>query len=260
MISLNTIYNEINIVTMKKMDNESIDGIITSPPYNYSKKRKDNYYNTGYSEIDNLTSDDYLRVRTNEFKEFSRILKKRGVICYNLSYMHENPILPSLLVTKVHEETNLTLADVVYWKKSNSIPFQTSPNKLSRIVEPIYVFVHKENLSDFKANKEVSKTNEKTGQSFYKKYDNFIEAKNNDGFKSTLKAVYSIELIQKLINIYFPNGSVVYDPFMGSGTTALACLENNILYIGSEMKIEHFESSLERISFYKKKYVLDTSN
>ncbi len=247
-MKVNKIYNEINIVTMKRMDSEVLDGIICSPPYNISSKRKDNYYNSGYSEVDNLTSDEYLRVRINEFKEFSRILKKRGVICYNISYMHENPILPNLLVTKVHEETDLTIADVIYWKKSNSMPFQSSPNKLSRTVEPIYVFVHKDSLSNFKANKEISKKNERTGQLFYKKYDNFLEAKNNDRFKSDLKAVYSTELVKKLIHIYYPKNSLIYDPFLGSGTTALGCIEEGLNYLGSEMKEEFYKIALERIN------------
>jgi site-specific DNA-methyltransferase (adenine-specific) len=224
-----------------------VSGIVTSPPYNISSKRKDYYYNTGYSDIDNLTSEEYLKIRVNEFKEFSRILVKGGVICYNISYMHQNPILPNLLISKIHEETDLTIADTIYWKKSNSIPFQTSPNKLSRIVEPVYVIVHKENLANFKANKEVSKVNPRTGQSFYKKYDNYIEARNNDGYKTTLKAVYSTELVKKLIEIYYCPGSLIYDPFMGSGTTAIACIEKHLNYIGSEMKEEYYNLSNKRI-------------
>ena len=47
-------------------------------------------------EFDNLTEEDYLEVRTNEFKEFSRIMNDKGVICYNISYHNENPILPTL--------------------------------------------------------------------------------------------------------------------------------------------------------------------
>lgn len=246
-MDINKIYNEVNIVTMKNMPNDFIDGIITSPPYNISKRRKDMYYNTGYSDIDNLTSDEYLKVRVNEFKEFSRILKKGGVICYNLSYIHENPILPNLLVSKVHEETDLTLGDVIYWKKNNSIPFQTSPNKLSRIVEPIYIFVHKSSVSNFKANKEVSKVNPKTNQKFYRKYDNYLEAKNNDGYKTALKAVYSVELVEKIINIYFKRGSLIYDPFMGSGTTSIGCIKSGCNYIGSEIKTEFFNDCLNRI-------------
>ena len=58
---INNIYNEINIVNMKSMLDNFVDGIITSPPIIHPPKR-DYYYNTmGYSEIDNLSSDEYLR-------------------------------------------------------------------------------------------------------------------------------------------------------------------------------------------------------
>ena len=70
---------------MSRLLDKSISGIITSPPYNITSKRKDVYYNNGYSDIDNLTEDEYLTTRTNEFIEFSRILEDKGVICYNIS-------------------------------------------------------------------------------------------------------------------------------------------------------------------------------
>ena len=143
---INQIFCEDNIVTMSKMPDKSISGIITSPPYNLGTKRKDCYYNNGYSELDGLSENDYLEVRTNEFKEFSRVINDTGVICYNISYAKENPILPTLLVAKIHNETDLTIADIICWKKPNAIPFQTSPTKLSRITELIYVFVKKKQL------------------------------------------------------------------------------------------------------------------
>jgi site-specific DNA-methyltransferase (adenine-specific)/modification methylase len=245
---INQIFNENNIDTMSRMDTGSIDGVITSPPYNISSKRKDMYYNTGYSDIDNHTPEEYLEIRVSEFKEFQRIIKDDGVVLYNISYIHENPSLPYQLINKVIGDTDFTMADVIYWKKNNAIPFQTSPTKLSRIVEPVYVFVKKHRLSDFKTNKEISKVNKKTGQNFYKNYTNFIEAKNNDGFKSTLKAVYSTDLVTKLIDIYFPTGSIIYDPFMGSGTTALSCKMKNCKYIGSEIKEEYYNQSIFRLS------------
>ncbi len=238
---MNKIYNESNLLTMKRLLNKSIDGIICSPPYNITTKRKDIYYNNGYSDNDNLTEEEYLEVRTNEFKEFSRIISDRGVICYNISYHNENPILPTLLISKIHNETDLTIADIITWKKSNAIPFQTSPTKLSRLCELVYVIVKKEHLHDFITNKEISKINEKTNQKFYKNYVNIIEAKNNDGVKCKLKASYSEEFVEKLMNIYFPEESLIYDPFMGIATTARACKKNNRNFIGSELDKEHYE-------------------
>lgn len=229
------------------MPDNFIDGVICSPPYNISTTRSDMYYNTGYAEFDNLSEEEYLEVRLNEFKEFQRVVKDNGVVLYNLSYTHENPILPNLLVTKIHQETDLTLADIIYWKKSNAIPFQTSPTKLSRIVEPVYVFVRKEHLSNFVTNKMVSKINEKTKQKFYKNYLNFIEAPNNDQNKAPLKALYSTDLVCQLIDVYFPTGSLIYDPFMGSGTTARACVKMGRDYLGSELKEEHYDFAIKSL-------------
>lgn len=243
----NQFFNENNLETMVRIPDKFIDGIITSPPYNITSKRKDVYYNNGYSDIDNLSQEEYLEMRTNEFNQFSRILKDDGVICYNISYHNENPILPTLLMSKIHQETNLTVADIITWKKSTAIPFQTSPTKLSRISELVYIIVKKEQLHSFKTNKQISKINEKTGQKFYRNYTNLIEAKNNDGIKCKLKASFSEDFVNKLIEIYFPVNSIIYDPFMGIGTTARACIKSNRNYIGSELDKEHFDISLSLI-------------
>ena len=248
----NIIYNEDCKITLKRLKDKSIDGVITSPPYNINTERSDCYYNNGYSELDGLSESDYLEVRTNEFKEFSRVMNDTGVICYNISYAKENPILPTLLIAKIHNETDLTIADIICWKKPNAIPFQTSPTKLSRITELIYVFVKKEHLHTFKTNKEVSKVNEKTGQKFYKNYVNYIEARNNDGYQCQLKASFSQDLVNQLINIYFPKGSLIYEPFTGIGTTQLSCIENECDYIGSELVKDHYEIALKRVGEKRK--------
>lgn len=252
-MQINKIFNENCYDTLKKFPDQFIDGIITSPPYNINTERSDCYYNNGYSDLDGLSESDYLDVRLEEFKEFGRVLKDKGVICYNISYSKENPILPTLLVASIHNNTNLTLADIIVWKKPNAIPFQTSPTKLSRITELVYIFVKKDFLHTFETNKEVSKINEKTNQKFYKNYTNFIEAKNNDGYKCKLKASYSQELVDKLIFIYFKHGSLIYDPFIGIGTTALSCIRNGCDYVGSELDGEHFEIAIQRINNYDNK-------
>ena len=246
-MTINQIYNQPNMTTMLGMPDNFLDGVITSPPYNITSKRKDVYYNNGYSNIDGLSEEEYIQTRIDEFKQFERIVKDEGVILYNISYHNENPILPLLLITEVHKQTNLTVADMISWKKSHSIPFQTSPTKLSRIVEQVYVIVNKNYLHNFKTNKQVSTINAKTGQKFYKGYNNLIEAKNNDGIICDLKASYSSELVSKLINIYFPKGSLIYDPFSGIGTTAVACKEEGLNYLGSEINEKFWKISVDRL-------------
>jgi site-specific DNA-methyltransferase (adenine-specific) len=242
-MNINKIYNEDNKITMSKMQDKFLSGIICSPPYNLTTKRKDCYYNNGYQDKDNLSEEEYIKTRLLEFKEFERVLKDDGVICYNISYHNENPILPTLLISEIHKETGLTVADIITWKKRSAIPFQTSSTKLSRICELVYVIVKKERLHDFKTNKKVSKINEKTNQKFYKNYTNFIEAENNDKIKSKLKAAYSEDLVYKLFNIYFPIDSLIYDPFSGLGTTARACKKSGRDFIGSEIDEELWKIS-----------------
>lgn len=247
-MNINQVYNENNSITMNNMPDNFLNGIITSPPYNITSKRKDVYYNNGYSDLDGLSEEEYLQIRLDEFKQFQRIVKDDGVIIYNISYHNENPILPLLLMSEIHKQTNLTIADMISWKKSNSLPFQTSPTKLSRIVEQIYVIVNKSHLHTFKTNKQVSSVNAKTNQKFYKNYTNLIEAKNNDGIKCDLKASYSTDLVEKIIDIYFPTGSLVYDPFSGIGTTAVACKTLGLDFIGSEINEKFWKLGNDRLS------------
>ena len=47
--------------------------------------------------------------------------------------------------------------------------------------------------------------------------------------------LYTSELVEKLINIYFPESSLIFDSFMGIGTTAKGCINKNCKYIGSEL-------------------------
>ncbi len=244
---IDQIHNEPCMETMKKLCHNFIDGIITSPPYNITTKRKDLYYDNGYSDLDNLSEEQYIKTRLEEFVEFSKIIKDGGVILYNISYHNQNPILPNLLLSEIHNQTSLTLQDIITWKKSNSIPFQTSPTKLSRICELIYVIVEKDYLHSFTTNKKISKINEKTNQKFYKNYNNFIEQKNNDGYICNLKQSFSQDLVNQLINIYFKEDSLIYDPFSGIGTTQLSCIKNNCFYIGSEINEEFYNITVERI-------------
>lgn len=76
------------------------------------------------------------------------------------------------------------------------------------------------------------------GQDEQRRYENifnFIEAANNDGSNPYNKATYSTELCTKLLNIYARPKSLVLDPFMGTGTTAIACKKLGHSYIGMEL-------------------------
>ncbi len=204
------------------------------------KQNRYDLYNDWKSE------NEYISWTVNLYNKLDRILVENGVILYNFSYSIENPGLPYNMVSDIMEKTVFTIADTIIWKKYNSIPHPASYNRLNRIVEFIFVFVRKSEIKTFNCYKRITKTSKK-GQKYYEIINNFIEAKNNDGSNNLNKATYSSELCIKLLNIYTKNGDIVYDPFIGTGTTAIACIEIGRRYIGSEISKKQVEYAKKRI-------------
>lgn len=238
-----------------------VDIVLTSPPYNTgrhstSERSRNNREGRYDIHIDNMTDDEYLSWTVDLFNNFDKILKPNGVILYNVSYSTDmqnmcetyNPHeLMWRMVNDIITQTNFTTADCIIWKKSSALPNNTSSNKLTRIIEYIYVFVRKSEFKTFHSNKEI-KSISKTGQKFYENVFNFIEAPNNDGSTKLNKATYSSLLCEKLLKIYAKPKSIVYDCFMGTGTTAVACKRLGHYYIGSEISQAQVDYANERIN------------
>lgn len=231
-MELNKIYNEDCLETMAKMPNNFIDLILTSPPYNIIRPNVKDWKYDQY--VDNISVTDYINWTLNIFNQFDKILKFNTPIIYNLSYGTENPTQMNLTVSEIINKTKFTLADIIIWKKNSVYPNTTSPNKLTRIVEFIYIFCRKNEYNTFITNKKFTKKNS-SNQSYYSNIYNFIEAPNQDEHSNLNTATFSTKLVRQLLDIYAKPNSVVYDPFMGTGTSALGCVINSCNYIGSEI-------------------------
>ena len=246
-MKINKMYCESNADTMDKMNNDLIDLVITSPPYNIIRP---NSIDRGYDLYkDGMSNEDYIKWTLNIFNGFDKVIKENGVVLYNMSYGTENTILMSLVIADIIRNSNFTLSDVIIWKKQTATPNNVSHNKMTRIVEYIYVFCRKGETETFNCNKkELSKR--ETGQSIYENVFNFITASNNDESNDLNKATFSSELVRKLLKIYAKPNSLVYDPFMGTGTTAKACIIDNHNYIGSELSKKQVDYAEKRIKPY----------
>jgi DNA modification methylase len=163
-----------------------------------------------------------------------------------MSYGTENTILMSLVIADLIRKSDFTLADIIVWKKQMATPNNVSHNKMTRIVEYIYVFCRKDEFHTFNCNKKKLKEG-KTGQAIYENVFNFITAKNNDNSTDLNKATYSTELVRKLLLMYSKENDIIYDSFMGTGTTANACIIENRNYIGSEISTEQCLFAEKRI-------------
>jgi DNA methylase N-4/N-6 domain protein len=259
------INNENCFDTIRKMreKNRKVGLILTSPPYNTGRnsnsERGRNNHEARYDiHLDNMTDSEYLEWTRYLFLGFDSILKTNGVVLYNMSYGTDtintkedykpNEIMYKV-INKILEDTPFTIADTIVWKKSSALPNNTSKNKLTRICEFVYVFVRKSELKTFNTNKKVKSVSSR-GQSYYKNVFNLIEARNNDGSNNLNKATFSSELVLKLLDIYY-TGGVVYDPFMGTGSTGVACEMLGIKWLGSEISEAQCEYAKGRIEEVK---------
>lgn len=260
---LNKIYNEDCFDTMNRMlDYDCKPNIIlTSPFYNTNKKAKNNTLNDKNSSyvrydkhVDNYSEEEYRLFMLKLFNEYDKILAKNGVILFNLSYGSQNTTSMWLVIADLIQNTPFTIADCIIWKKKRgSIPNNMSCNKLTRVIEHVFVICRKSEFYTFQCNKGVV-GKRRSGQNLYENIPNFIVADNNDGVCNINKATYSSELCEKLLLIYYNSKeNVVYDSFMGTGTTAIACIRMGMNYIGSEISEKQCEYANDRINKEKEK-------
>lgn len=227
------------------MPHLKVDKIITSPPYNIIRP---NSTDRGYDVYkDGMTNEEYIDWTIKIFKEYDHILSKNGAIVYNMSYGTENTEVMSLTVAEILKQTNFTLADIIVWKKKSATPNNVSSNKMTRIVEFVYVFCRRNEFQTFTANKKVLGERKDTGQKIYENVFNFFKAKNNDASQELNKATFSKEFVQEVIDRYVLKTDIVLDNFCGTGTTLMACAENGIKSIGIELSETQCEYTIKRI-------------
>ena len=223
----------------------NIDKVITSPPYNIIRP---NSTDRGYDVYkDGMSNEDYIEWTVGIFNTYDKILNENGAVIYNMSYGTENTEIMNLTVSEILRKTNFTLADILVWKKQSATPNNVSSNKMTRIVEFVYVFCRRNEFATFTSNKNVIGYREDTGQKIYENVFNFFSAKNNDESVDINKANFSIDFVEEIINRYVLKSDTVLDNFSGTGTTLIACAENNIKSIGIELSKQQCEHTIKRI-------------
>lgn len=255
------IYNEDCLCTMRNLSPHSVDVVLTSPFYNTNKKagksrtlknttvQNGQYNYVRYdSHVDNMTDEEYNDFTVNLFNGFDRVLSENGVVLYNICYGAENTDGMFKAVNAIITNTSFSVADVIVWKKSNAFPNSTSSNRLTRQWEFVFVFCRESEKKTFRCNKRIT-SYRKTGQPAFENIPNIIAAKNNDESCPYNKATFSTDLCTQLLKLYAVGENVtVYDPFMGSGTTAVACLRMGLNCIGSEISENQCEWARARIA------------
>lgn len=246
MLKVDTIYNDDCLNGLREVDDESVDLIVTSPPYNIGIDY-DSY-------DDNKTWDDYYKWCEEWLKECFRVLKPDGRIVidhylslgtskFRTSPISELNCIMNRIGYKHHTIavwTDITLAKRTAWGSymSASAPYINSP------FEGVLICYKERWKKDKKGVSDISK------EEFIKMARGVWDIKTET--RGLTKANFSEDFSTKVIKLLSYQEDVVLDPFMGSGTTAVSCLKNNRHFIGFEISENYVNIANGRLDKVKK--------
>lgn len=223
---------------LSKIEDDSIDLLLTDPPYNLGnfmksrsyniKNMRDNFFvDAGWDDLD---EDTWVILMDNFFEESSRVMKTGGTLLIFMSLMKTETIISLARKHGFYYKTTGV------WHKRNPMPRNMNLHFVGSVEGWIY-FVY----------------NKKTGtfNNAGKVIHDFIEtpviskSEKTHGKHPTQKPLL---LIDHFVTILSHEGDIVLDPFMGSGTTGVSAVKNKRMFIGSEINKEYFQLSCDRIS------------
>jgi site-specific DNA-methyltransferase (adenine-specific) len=247
---MNDLYKGDCLEVMDKLitDGVKVDVVITSPPYDDLRD-----YN---SDID----------FEKAIKLFFNLLNDGGVVVWNCNdkTYKGSESLSSFKTAIMFCENGFKLNDTMIWEKTNPMPQVRQPryNQVfeymfvfskgkPRTFNPIMVDCKSAGITYNSTCKTITKGKERIKKSFeinkQKKESNiwkFAVAQN----KTEHTAVFPLELPTRHIKSWTNENDTVLDPFMGSGTTGVACKNLNRNFIGIELDDKYYEIAKERIN------------
>jgi len=234
---------------MSMIPDNSLHLMITSPPYNVSKE---------YDE--DLSLEEYLEMLRKVFTETYRVLVNGGRACINVANLGRKPYIPlSDYISQMMIEIGFNMRGEIIWNKAASASPSTAWGSWMSASNPILRDIHEYILvfskGDYK--RERKRQDKELKQNTISKEDFMEWTKSIWTFnaESARKighpAPFPVDLPYRLIQLYSFTTDIVLDPFMGSGTTAIAALKSNRNYVGFEISEEYITLTKQRVKPYE---------
>ena len=231
---LNTVIHGDCLEVMKQLPDESVDLIVTSPPYNLrnnigggfktpGKRWQNPVLGKGYDGYsDDMSYEDYILWQKQCIVEMFRLLKPAGAIFYN----NKNRIQGGVLEDRSVIVSGFPLRQIIIWKRAGGLNFNDT--YFVPTTEQIYMVCK----SKFK----LKPTMNKFGDVW-----EITQEMNNPH-----PAPFPVELTDRIITS--TEAQIVLDPFGGSGTTAISALKANRDFILIEQSEKYCEMARQRIN------------
>ena len=219
---------------MKSMPDESIDLVVTSPPYNLKNStgngmkdgRGGKWSNAslinGYSHYDdNIPHDEYAKWQRECLTEMLRLINNDGAIFYN----HKWRVQAGLLQDRQDIVQGFPVRQIIIWRRKGGINFNKS------YFLPTYEVIYLIAKPNFKLAPKANAHGDV--------WEFTQEMKNGH------PAPFPVQLIDRIISS--TDAKIVLDPFMGSGTTAITAMGNKRDYIGIDISPDYCKMAEKRI-------------
>ena len=236
---LNKIYNEDCLETLSRIPDDYIDLVITSPPYNmnlrirngeYTSRQIVKEFSSKYDGFDdNLPIDDFYKHHSQIIKE---LLRTSNLIFYVIQIVTGS----KRAFFKIIGDFNENLKDIIIWDKGVAQPAMQK-QVLNRQSEIILVFE-----KDYPISRQFRSAPFERG-----KLNDVWNISRGKKLNKDHGAVFPEELVEKIITNFLNKKDVVYDPFLGTGTTAFVAKKLGRNYLGSELLESYFNFAQERL-------------
>lgn len=246
-VILDKIYNEKSEVTISRMKDNCVDYTITSPPYNIHKEgsasfgKKESETSKKYELYgDDLRSNSYYNWQVKMIHSLLRVTKYH--IFYNVQLLTNNKIE----IIAIMDTFRYFIKDIFIWKKP-AVPHIQS-GILNAGYEFIIVF-----SNDKPESRKFSNVNFSQGT-----LSNVIDiGRDHKKYSKSNKATFPVNLVRWFLINFCKKGETVYDPYMGTGTTAEGCEIEGIHFIGSEIDPKQVKLATDRANGAKNELQLN---
>jgi DNA modification methylase len=233
-MEINQIYNEDCLEFLSKIDDKSIDLILTDPPYEHEIHGglvKDNYFER------KLTRDRHINFISNGF-DYDKVFSEFDRICKipNMIIFCSNRQISKIMSYWENKGYSVTL---LIWKKPNPIPLGNG-NYISDVEFMVYV-------------RGKGATYNSIGVKDQLKVYEYPSPSSSQRIHPTEKP---LDLLRRLLLIHSNENDLILDSFSGSGSTSLACLKEKRNFLACEIDEIFFKSSTKRLNNKKSQKTL----
>jgi modification methylase len=230
---------------MQEIPDNCLHLMVTSPPYNVTK------------EYDgDLSLQEYLHLLRNVFGETYRVLVNGGRACVNVANLGRRPYLPlSDFISQIMREIGFRMRGEIIWHKGAAAGVSMAWGSWQSAANPVLRDVHEYILvfskGSFSRKKREGQENTISKEHFMEWTKSVWTMNPESAKKIGHPAPFPIELPDRLIQLYTFKGDIILDPFMGSGTTAMAALQAGRKYVGYDNNPDYVKLAEGRIAPHK---------